>query len=1624
MKRLILCLSLAVQLFAVARHSLGQAATGTPPFGSYGGGPFDVINLGNLNVHFNVPIFSKAGRGFPLSYALSYDSSIWHAVQSGSTQTWTPVNNSLWGWRGIGEALGGYISYSTHQGSCADHTPATYYNSFAYHDTFGTVHSFPIQLNTCVDGTDELVMTATDGSGLTLDAHSLPVSATTLYTASGLTLKPPLQDPNGSGRMTDRNGNFVSWTTSAGTTTFSDAFGTTALTVSGTGSVSSPHTYTYTSPAGTQVSVTVNYVQYTVATNFGMTGITEYGKQSIALVDSVTLPDNTQYKFAYEATPSTPTAGACTPISGTYSTNCVTARIANITLPTGGQIAYTYTGGTGGSNGVLANDGSTSGFTRTLTPGGAGTYVRAIAAAGLPFTTTTVTDAASNQTTMLFDGIYETQRSIAGLMTINTCYNGALIVNCNQGVPSFPITKRTVVTSLGSAVSSQVTSYNSSGLPTETDTYNYGAFTTGTSIGTTGALAQKVLTTYMSFAPNNLGNTIANKPASVVVQDGSGNLKAKTTFTYDENPLQTSSATNLTAITGPRGNLTTVTNYVTSTSTLVRHLEYYDDGNLYQSQDVNSSTWDTTYTYGACGNSLLTNVAFRLGLSRSFTWNCTGGVQTTATDENSQIVSTSYTDPNFWRPASVQDQLLNTTNFTYISPTQIESRMNFNGVISTQDIVTTLDGMGRSVYSQQKQSPNSTNYDSVQYTYDPTTLTNKATVPYAGTLQQSAPNGTATGASTYDAAGRVSQSVDGGGGTVAYTYSNNDVLSTLTPVPGNETAPKKKQLEYDALGRLISVCEITTASGNGNCGQSVPQTGYWTKYAYGISPNVNSLTVTQNAQSGTTQTRTYIYDMLGRLTSETNPESGTVTYIYDTESSACGSITRLGDLVLKTDANGNITCYYHDALHRLVHESTVAGSGPNPTPDRFFVYDSATVNGIAMVNAKGRLAEAYTCNTCTGAHLTDEGFSYSARGEVTDVYESTPHSGGWYHVNATYWANGALNVLNGGTSPLPGLPKMTYAPEGEGRISSVSASTGQNPVTSTVYDLANHKTTVNFGSLDSDVFTYDPNTGRLNQYKYNVGTQSVTGNLTWNANGSLGTLAISDQLNTTNSQTCNYSHDDLSRIASANCASVWSQTFGFDPFGNISKSGSSNFLPTYNTATNRFSTVPGGTPTYDANGNLTNDLSHTYSWDADGNALTIDTVNLTYDALGRMVEQARGSTFTQIVYSPVGSKLALMSAQTLQKAFVALPTGATAVYTASGLAYYRHADWLGSSRLATTPSRTKYYDVAYGPYGESYSGSGTTDLNFTGQNQDTVSGLYDFLYREYHPVQGRWISPDPAGLAAVNPGNPQTWNRYAYVGNGPLTTIDPLGLENLPGCTAATQDCFGDGGGFGYGGDQNTPGGSMTDPLQSGNPLADPNYWNWYYNECQTNPDCGPTFWDPIHYFFGEVDIYKGREGTVVYAAGNGPDSYMPWYARNGVLAILDSKNDCAKWFNTGTGSAHDIMSNVPINLGNPSTGPLGGPVADTPQGPAGPITVYPDGGFYNNGGLVGAKCNYVTGDCTGGYRAGSYGARMIILLHELAHKVYLIPCDNCINSATNQSDINTQTVMKHCATTVGPQQP
>ncbi len=261
------------------------------------------------------------------------------------------------------------------------------------------------------------------------------------------------------------------------------------------------------------------------------------------------------------------------------------------------------------------------------------------------------------------------------------------------------------------------------------------------------------------------------------------------------------------------------------------------------------------------------------------------------------------------------------------------------------------------------------------------------------------------------------------------------------------------------------------------------------------------------------QSRSFTYDGLGRMTSETNPETGGVSYVYDSEV-ACGGSA--GDLVKKTDPIGNVTCYGYDALHRTTSITYPSGQYAATTPEKHFVYDSAVVAGLPMANAKGRLAEAYTGTSKT----TDLGFEYSARGEVTDTLELTPHSGGYYHVAASYWPNGLINTLIPNQA---GLPNWTYTPDGEGRINSVTALNGQNPVTSTGYS-GFGPTLITFGSGDSDSYTYDANTARMTQYQFMVNGSSETGTLSWNANGTLQSLVVSDPFNGSDTQTCNSSY--------------------------------------------------------------------------------------------------------------------------------------------------------------------------------------------------------------------------------------------------------------------------------------------------------------------------------------------------------------------------------------------------------------------------------------------------------------------------------------------------------------------
>ena len=153
----------------------------------------------------------------------------------------------------------------------------------------------------------------------------------------------------GTGTFTDTNGNQLS--TSGNNLV--DTLGKTVLTISGT----NPVVYSSTNPQGTTSSTKVYYTTFQIKTGFGCSAVNDVTVANVPLITSIVLPDNTSYVFDYEHT---------------YNNSGYrTGRIASMTLPSGGQITYSYSGGDTGT-GIECADGTTSGLKITTPDSAAG----------------------------------------------------------------------------------------------------------------------------------------------------------------------------------------------------------------------------------------------------------------------------------------------------------------------------------------------------------------------------------------------------------------------------------------------------------------------------------------------------------------------------------------------------------------------------------------------------------------------------------------------------------------------------------------------------------------------------------------------------------------------------------------------------------------------------------------------------------------------------------------------------------------------------------------------------------------------------------------------------------------------------------------------------------------------------------------------------------------------------------------------------------------------------------------------------------------------------------------------------------------------------------------------------
>lgn len=101
-----------------------------------------------------------------------------------------------------------------------------------------------------------------------------------------------------------------------------------------------------------------------------------------------------------------------------------------------------------------------------------------------------------------------------------------------------------------------------------------------------------------------------------------------------------------------------------------------------------------------------------------------------------------------------------------------------------------------------------------------------------------------------------------------------------------------------------------------------------------------------------------------------------------------------------------------------------------------------------------------------------------------------------------------------------------------------------------------------------------------------------------------------------------------------------------------------------------------------------------------------------------------------------------------------------------------HPDHLGSTAFVTDSQGRVMERVEYTPYGGASTEEPASPFRFTGQRQDSSTGLYYYKARYYDPEMGRFIQPDPFVQALHDP---QTLNRYSYVRDNPLTYRDPSG---------------------------------------------------------------------------------------------------------------------------------------------------------------------------------------------------------------------------------------------------------
>ncbi len=339
-------------------------------------------------------------------------------------------------------------------------------------------------------------------------------------------------------------------------------------------------------------------------------------------------------------------------------------------------------------------------------------------------------------------------------------------------------------------------------------------------------------------------------------------------------------------------------------------------------------------------------------------------------------------------------------------------------------------------------------------------------------------------------------------------------------------------------------------------------------------------------------------------------------------------------------------------------------------------------------------------------------------------------------------------------------------------------------------------TEVKYGNGVSSSFVYDTKTGWLKSSETRRGS-AVVQNYQYGFDdvGNVTSRELSFGVGSNGNLTESFGYDDLHRLTSRNVTAAvglsgslsMSEAYSYDKLGNLkTKTG----VGLYNFV-------------YDSNGNITHDGKRRFDYTAFEKPYRItqgsDSTDFVYGPNRELIQRIdkRGSNTTStLMLDGIYEQVTLPGGITEYKYYVA-----DAVVTKRSNStldtFYLHKDQQGSTTAITNATGDTVQQLMYDPWGKQFLvnnsiltyTSPAQSKGYTGHEMVNDFEVIHMGGRTYNPTLGRFMQADPFIQA---PGNLQSYNRYAYVQNNPMSYTDPSGyflkkLMQVTGVTAAMK---------------------------------------------------------------------------------------------------------------------------------------------------------------------------------------------------------------------------------------------